>query len=267
VLSITHINNFLNVEKGGPMLFLENNLLRFPQAKAAPLGYGTALHNTLNKSLLCLKTEKRYPTLIEVTEWFTDFLKHERLSKGEFQINLDRGIDALKQIYVEKILTLTGDELTEVDFKHEGVVLSGGKTFVPVAGKIDLIRFVESGVYVCDFKTGKEKKDWKGKDQHEKVQLHMYKQQLAFYKLLIQKSKNYSNLVVLGGQLEFLETEGESLRVLSDEIDDVDVARLEKLVIAIYKRIQEHDFSIPAEVLALDGLEAVEKWEEVLLQE
>lgn len=266
VLSITHINNFLNVEKGGPMLFLENNLLRFPQAKTAPLGYGTALHGVLNKSLLCLKIEKRYPTLEEVSQWFTELLRFERLSNAEYQVNLDRGLDALKQIYVEKILTLTGDELTEVDFKHEGVVLSDGKTFVPVAGKIDLIRFVDSGVYVCDFKTGKEKKDWKGKDAHEKVQLHMYKQQLTFYKLLLKKSKSYAGLNVLGGQLEFLETEGESLRVLSDEITDEEVERLERLVVAIYKRIQEHDFTVPEEVLELKGLEAVERWEEVLVR-
>jgi DNA helicase II / ATP-dependent DNA helicase PcrA len=270
VLSITHINNFLNVEKGGPMLFLENNLLRFPQAKTAPLGYGTALHAVLNQSLVCLKTEKRYPTLVEVTEWFTTQLKFERLSKADYQTHLDRGIDALKQIYVEKILAFTGDELSEVDFKHEGVVLSDGETYVPVAGKIDLIRPAgkdTKNVYVCDFKTGKEKKDWKGKDQKEKVQLHMYKQQLTFYKLLLKKSKNYSNVNVLGGQLEFLETEGERLTDLSSEIEDEEVVRLEKLVIAIYKRIQAHDFSVPAEVLGLEGLEAVERWEEVLLGE
>lgn len=267
VLSITHINNFLNIEKGGPMLFLENNLLRFPQAKAAPLGYGTALHNTLNKSLLCLKTEKRYPSLEEVTEWFTAQLKFERLSKSEFKVNLDRGIDALKRIYIEKIMAFVGDELTEVDFKHEGVVLSDGSVHVPVAGKIDLVRFADGGVYVCDFKTGGEKKDWNGKDQHAKVQLHMYKQQLTFYKLLLKKSKNYSGFNVLGGQLEFLETEGERLIDLSTEIEDAEVERLEKLVVAIYKRIQAHDFSIPAEVLELDGLAAVEKWEEVLLQD
>lgn len=267
VLSITHVNNFLNIEKGGPMLFLENNLLRFPQAKTAPLGYGTALHAVLNKSILCLKTEKKYPSLDEVSEWFIDALKFERLSKGEYQTHLDRGLDALKRIYVEKILTFTGEELTEVDFKHEGVVLSDSDIYVPVAGKIDLIRFVDGGVYVCDFKTGKEKKDWKGKDQKEKVQLHMYKQQLTFYKLLMKKSKNYSTLKVLGGQLEFLETDGERLIELSDEIGDEEVLRLERLVIAIYKRIQAHDFSVPAEVAELEGLEAVERWEEVLLGE
>ncbi|MES2985722.1 MAG: ATP-dependent DNA helicase [Patescibacteria group bacterium] len=264
VLSITHINNFLNVDKGGPMLFLENNLLRFPQAKTAPLGYGTALHAVIHKSLMCLKTDKRYPTVEEVNDWFKTQLLFERLPRTEYAVHLERGLDALKTIYAEKILTLKGDELSEVDFKHEGVVL-GGK--VPVAGKIDMIRFVDGGVYVCDFKTGKEKKDWKGKDAHEKVQLHFYKQQLTFYKLLMKLSKNYSSMKVLAGQLEFLETKGERLIELSSEITDGEVDRLEKLVVAIHKRIQDHDFTVPDSVKELTGLDAVLAFEEIILEE
>ena len=128
-----------------------------------------------------------------------------------------------------------------------------------------MIRFVESGVYVCDFKTGKEKKDWKGKDAHEKVQLHFYKQQLTFYKLLLKKSKNYSHMNVLAGQLEFLETKGERLIELSSEITDEEVERLEKLVVAVHAKIQEHDFSVPDSVKELSGLDAVEAFEEYLL--
>ena len=245
---------------------IQNNLLRFPSAKTAPLGYGTSLHAVLNKSLVYLKTEKKYPTLDDVTTWFTAQLLYERLPRSEYQTYLDRGIDALKRIYIEKILTVTEKELSEVDFKHEGVVLKDTDVFVPVAGKIDLIRCTQAGVYVCDFKTGKEKKDWKGKDAHEKVQLHFYKQQLTFYKLLLKKSKSSAHLHVLGGQLEFLETKGERLIDLSSEILDTDVDRLEKLVIAIYKKIQEHDFTIPESIKDLSGLEAIEAFEEYLLK-
>lgn len=270
VLSITHVNNFLNVDKGGPMLFLENNLLRFPQAKTAPSGYGTALHAVIHRSLMCLKTEKRYPTLEEVNTWFTDCLRYERLSRAEYTVYLERGLDALKQIYVEKILTLSGTELSEVDFKHEGVVLKSiDGSLVPLSGKIDLIRFEETGtdISVCDFKTGKEKKDWTGKDAHEKVQLHFYKQQLTFYKLLIEKSKTFHNLNVVNGQLEFLETAGERLITLTAGINDEDVRRLEKLVCAVHTRIMTHDFSVPESVKELAGLEAVEEFERLLLGE
>ncbi len=264
VLSITHINNFLNVDKGGPMYFLENNLLRFPQAKTASAGYGTALHSVLNTALLCFKKEKKYPSLTQVQEWFTECLVHERLSRADHTVYLERGLDTLTHIYTEKILTFTGDELTEVDFKHEGIVLGGN---VPVSGKIDLIRPVESGIYVCDYKTGKEKKNWTGATPIEKLQLHFNKQQLIFYKLLIQKSKNHSHLKVLAGQLEFLETKGDHLINLSTEIETEDIYRLEKLVCAVHKRIQAHDFSIPESIAGLSGLEAVKAFEEVLLLE
>lgn len=264
VLSITHINNFLNVDKGGPMYFLENNLLRFPQAKTASAGYGTALHSVLNTALLCFKKEKKYPSLQKAQEWFTECLVHERLSRADHTVYLAKGLDALALIYTEKILTFTGEELTEVDFKHEGIVLGG---HVPVSGKIDLIRPVESGIYVCDYKTGKEKKNWTGATPIEKLQLHFNKQQLIFYKILIQRSKNYSHLHVLAGQLEFLETKGERLIDLLTEIATEDMYRLEKLVVAIHKRIQAHDFSIPESVAELSGLAAVEAFEEYLLNE
>ncbi|MES2623094.1 MAG: ATP-dependent DNA helicase [Patescibacteria group bacterium] len=265
ILSITHINNFVNVDKGGPIYFLENNLLRFPQAKTASAGYGTAMHAVLNKCLVCFKKEKKHQSFEKVKEWFTEFLIHERLSKADYALQYAKGMDILPLVYQEKILTFRGDELTEVDFKHEGIVL-GGK--VPVSGKIDLIRFIEEGgrnIYVCDYKTGKEKKTWTGKTPIDKIQLHLNKQQLIFYKILIKKSKNYSQYNVLGGQLEFLQTAGENLTNLLTEITDEDVERLEKLVVSIHARIQEHDFTIPEHILELKELEAIEAFEEYLL--
>ena len=41
-LSSTHLNNFIDITRGGPAYFLMNNLLRFPQAKSANAAYGTA---------------------------------------------------------------------------------------------------------------------------------------------------------------------------------------------------------------------------------
>ncbi len=267
ILSVTHINNFLNVDEGGPMLFLENNLLRFPQAKTASAGYGTAMHAILNRSVLYLKKEKHHPKLEEVKQWYTDSLTHERLSRDDHTLYLEKGLSLLPEIYKEKILTLKGDELTEVDFRHEGVVLKDSDVYVPVSGKIDLVRFEEGGVWLCDFKTGKEKKSWTGKDAYEKVRLHANRQQLAFYKMLIERSKTYNGLHVLGGQLEFLESKGSRLGVLVAEITDEEVERLERLIVAIYKRIQAHDFTVPESVKALKGLEAVEAFEELLLGE
>ncbi len=270
VLSVTHINNFLHVDKGGPMLFLENNLLRFPQAKTASSGFGIAMHSILNQSLLFLKKEKKYPSLETVKNWYKEALVHERLSRVDYPVYLERGLANIPLIYTEKILTLTGNELGEVDFKHEGIVLTckDGKTRVPLSGKIDLMRFGEGkDVWLCDFKTGKEKKNWTGKDDMEKIQLHFNRQQLVFYKMLMARAKNFKDYNVLGGQLEFLETKGETLIDLSTEITDEEVERLEKLICAVHCRIAEHNFTIPDTVKGLTGMEAIEKFEEYLLHE
>ena len=40
--------------------------------------------------------------------------------------------------------------------------------------------------------------------------------------------------------------------------------KLEKIIIEVYRRIKNHDFSIPEEVRGLGELESIERFEEVL---
>jgi DNA helicase-2/ATP-dependent DNA helicase PcrA len=267
VLPITHVNNFLNIPKGGPMYFLENNVLRFPQAKTPNAGYGSAMHNILNKSLMHFKTQKKYPSLDEVKKWFTESLMHERLSRADYKNFLAKGLSALDLIYKEKILTMKDTDVSEVDFKNEGVTLQGEDGLIPLTGKIDVLHFKDkSDVYVADYKTGKSFTDWvKGNNENEKIKLHFYRNQLVFYKILIKKSKNLNHLNVLGGVLEFIEGDNE-LRDLYLDITDDDMDRLEGIIKGVYKRIMEHDFTVPEELVGLGELESIERFEEMMLQ-
>ena len=47
VMNASALQNFLDVSSGGPSRFLANTILRFPQAKALPAVYGTAIHSAL----------------------------------------------------------------------------------------------------------------------------------------------------------------------------------------------------------------------------
>src|SRR3990167_8306925 len=58
---------------------------------------------------------------------------------------------------------------------------------------------------VTDYKTGKPTRDWKGKTDYEKIKLHKYRQQLMFYKLLVEHSRNYNTYTVENGCLQFVE--------------------------------------------------------------
>lgn len=266
VLPITHVNNFLNIPKGGPMYFLENNVLRFPQAKTPNAGYGSAMHNILNKSLMHLKTQKKYPSLDEVKKWFEECLIHERLSRAEYKNFLDKGLSALDLIYKEKILTMNESDVSEVDFKNEGVTIRDGDNIIPLTGKIDILHFKDkSDVYVADYKTGKSFTDWvKGNNENEKIKLHFYRNQLVFYKILIKKSKNLNHLNVLGGILEFIEGDNE-LRDLYLDITDEDMNRLEKIIVGVYRRIMNHDFAVPEGLVGLGELESIEAFEEMMV--
>ncbi len=255
--AITHINNFLNIPRGGPMTFLENNLLRFPQAKGASSGYGTAMHAVLNDSLLYLKKNDKYPNLSEVKDWFIKRLQYERLNKEDYKNYSEKGLNALDLIYKDKILTLQKQDKSEIDFKHEGVVLENK----------DILHFQdENNVYVADYKTGKNIKDFDKGAEYEKIKSHFYKNQLIYYKLLIKKSKSFNHLNVLGGMLEFLEGDNELYNLYLD-IQDEDIERLERLIIAVYRRIKNHDFTIPDSLKDIGELESIEGFEEILLKE
>ncbi len=266
VLPITHVNNFLNIPKGGPMYFLENNVLRFPQAKTPNAGYGSAMHAILNKSLMHFKIQKKYPSLIDVKKWFTESLIHERLSRADYKNFLAKGLSALDLIYKEKILTMKDTDVSEVDFKNEGVTLKDGDVFIPLTGKIDVLHFNDKhDVYVADYKTGRSFTDWvKGNNENEKIKLHFYRNQLVFYKILIKKSKNLNHLNVLGGVLEFIEGDSE-LRDLYLDITDEDMERLEGVIKGVYRRIMEHDFAVPEGLVGLGELEGIERFEEMML--
>jgi hypothetical protein len=93
------------------------------------------------------------------------------------------------------------------------------------------------------FKTGKYQRDWDEKDQNKKIQLHNYKRQLIFYKLLVENSRDFHAYKVNNGYLEFLSpTSDEEMIILPYAITDEDVERLKKLIVAVYGKIQNLDF-------------------------
>jgi DNA helicase-2/ATP-dependent DNA helicase PcrA len=188
------------------------------------------------------------------------------LSRADYKNFLEKGLSALDLIYKEKILTMQDTDVSEVDFKNEGVTLKDGDVIIPLTGKIDVLHYKDkSDIYVADYKTGKSFTDWvKGNSENEKIKLHFYKNQLVFYKILIKKSKTLNHLNVLGGVLEFIEGDSE-LRDLYLDITDDDVERLEGIIKGVYKRIMNHDFTIPEELSGLGELESIESFEDMMM--
>jgi DNA helicase-2/ATP-dependent DNA helicase PcrA len=267
-LSVTHLNNFLNVGKGGPQHFLEQNLLRFPQAKSVSGSYGSAIHSALEELISYRKAKKTIPTKDEFCSWFLKALRYEKLAKLDFEKLSKRGVEALEIFFDAKKDSFKENDIAEFNFKHQGVLVED----THLSGKIDRIVFLDRDtIEVHDYKTGKSAKDWKGKDEYEKIKLYEYERQLSFYKLLVENSREFSGKKVTRGVLEFVEPSAEfsggNKKIIDLELDiDIEkVERLKKLIGAVNKKIQNLDFEDVSSYSP--GLDGIVEFEEKLLGE
>ncbi len=202
-LSATHIGAFLDVTSGGPRSFLLNYLLHFPQSLSPQAAYGTAIHATLQRAHAHLTATETHRAPEDILHDFETYLRDQRLPNDEFQLYLQKGSDSLQAFLEQKYIDFHAGQKPEVDFASEQSMLGEAH----LTGKLDLIDIDIKArtMVVTDYKTGKAVRDWKGKTDYEKIKLHRYRQQLMFYKLLVERSRTYSNYTVEQGILQFVE--------------------------------------------------------------
>lgn len=238
-MSVTHLNNFLNVVHGGPQFFLEQNLLRFPQGKTLANTYGSAMHRAIETLYRYFRKEEKLPTLSRFLRFFKEALEIERLSPSDFQSELTRGEKALRVFYAARKKTFDRSDLIEVNFKRQNVRFQS----VPLSGQIDkMVKVSASEIRVYDFKTGRVYRDFKGKSDYEKLRLREYTRQLAFYKILVEGSRDFKEYTVKEGVLEFLEPSRGNIISLSLSLSEELVSRTEALMKGVYKKIQALSF-------------------------
>jgi DNA helicase II / ATP-dependent DNA helicase PcrA len=263
-MPVTHLNNFLNIEKGGPKYFLEQNLLRFPQSKTASGSYGTAIHKTLEKFILSFKKEGKFSPVKEVLDWFVIFLKKERLAPIDFTQYLERGLESLEIFLPKKQLEFKQKDIVEFNFRDQGVILDGAE----LNGKIDRIVVLEDGnLEVHDYKTGKPLESWEDNtDPYKKTKAYEYERQLTFYKLLVENSREFSGKnKAVKGVLDFVEPKKGTTEIITLDmlITDEKTERLEKLISIVYKKIKNLDF--PDISKYSKDLKGIKEFEEDLL--
>ena len=236
-LSVTHLNNFLDVSRGGPQTFLLNNLLRFPQAKSASASYGTAIHSTLQYAHNIFKVDGSLPQLDDILSYFTDKLKKNHLAKEDFDRYLEQGQGTLRQFIEQKRESFTKNQLTELSFAGQGVAVGSAQ----LTGALDLVDLdkKQKTIFVTDYKTGKPSASWQGKTDFEKIKLHKYRQQLMFYQLLAKHSRDYAGYDFIGGRLQFVEPDKRTNEILSleDNFSDEELANFSQLIEAVWKKI------------------------------
>ena len=236
-LSITHLNNFLDVSRGGPQNFLLNNLLRFPSAKSPAASYGTAIHASLQQLHNLLRADHRLPPDERILQHFRTSLEAQHLPPDDFALYLDKGTAALTAFLDAKSSDFHDTELAELDFAHQGVVVGGAR----LTGKLDVADIDKHNktIFVTDYKTGKPSHSWKGTSDYEKIKLHKYRQQLMFYQLLVTSSRDYGNFTFTGARLQFVEPDMKTGDILSleDTFSEEELAEFARLIGVVWQKI------------------------------
>lgn len=238
MLNVTHLNNFLNVVDNGPYIFLEKNLLFFPEAKNSQMKYGSAMHATIEDIYHYVKTKNTIPAIKNVQVFFRDRMEKMDFDKSDLEQYLEKGSEVWDVYMKEQVGNIDSNHRIETNFRMQQAVIGD----IHLSGKIDKMVLNEDGkiIDVYDFKTGKYKLNWK---QGDEIQLYSYKRQLIFYKILVENSRDFSNYKVNTGHLEFLyPTEKKDIFTLDYDISDDDVERLKKIIIAVGKKIKNLDF-------------------------
>ena len=240
-LSATHLNNFLDVSRGGPQNFLLNNLLHFPSAKNSAAAYGTAIHSSLQQAHCSFSADHQLPSTEQILQFFQKSLESQHLPADDFQLYLDKGKSALTAFLNAKSSDFHDTDLAELDFSNQGVIINSAR----LTGKLDVADIDKQNktIFVTDYKTGKPSHSWKGSADYEKIKLHKYRQQLMFYQLLVEHSRDYSNFTFTGGRLQFVEPDMKTGDILSleDMFSREELSEFTQLIEIIWQKITTLD--------------------------
>lgn len=257
-LSSTHLNNFLDVSRGGPSNFLMQNLLRFPSAMNPAAAYGSAVHAALQRAHAHLRANGSPRPLEDILNDYEKHLRDCRLESDDFNYYYQKGIDALTAFLAAKAGTFHADQLAEVDFGHQTVIIDG----IRLTGELDLIDINDDRLTVVDYKTGRPSPTWHGAQETDKMKLHKYRNQLLFYDLLIRNSRDFGRYKILNYEIQFIEPlpSGEIITLdLTPSADERE--RFHRLVSAVWNRIINLDLPDITDFSPnLKGMVDFERW-------
>lgn len=156
---------------------------------------------------------------------------------------MERGKIAIEKIF-EKITSQDYPKIkTEFRF-HKGEIHIDD---IGLTGAIDRIdEFPDNSLNIVDYKTGKaiDNLEPTNSGTHDNVKKWKYDLQLNFYELLFQNSSKHNVFPKRKYELFFVEPHKKTgeFTILSKHVQQGEVDRLEKLIIAVMKHIRELNF-------------------------
>ncbi|HEX6461934.1 MAG TPA: ATP-dependent DNA helicase [Candidatus Saccharimonadales bacterium] len=235
-LSPTHVNNFIDLEHGGPEDFFLYNILRFPKAETTSALFGNAIHETLEWVQHQLNARGNVPVIAAITAHFEACLNQKPLSADSRANELERGKHALESYFAHRSQHFLPGDQAEKNFAGEAVFLGAAH----LGGKIDKLHIdkARKTITVTDYKTGASHNRWESN-----VRLHKYRQQLYCYKIIIENSRSFRGYSVEKGILEFIEPDHTgAINTLELTFTAAELEHTKMLLQAVWKIVQQLEF-------------------------
>lgn len=187
--------------------FYFDRIVRVPSAPAASLGYGSAVHQTLNRLVDSGVNKKIWPDENTLVSWFEFemFKKRSDFTRISYETRLKQGREQLPRYYQARKDEFRSYEVVVMERWMETSIED-----VIIGGKSDKLIFRGNDVTVVDYKTGNAKnaeKKFKSpspRSMEEGKLPHKYWFQLGIYMLIInqQAGKNWRAVMAVIDSLE-----------------------------------------------------------------
>lgn len=239
-LSASGLRSFLDICYAGPTTCIEQSVLGFPSAHNNRSALGSAAHKALEALYRAHSSGNplNHQALLHI---FDEKLDASGLTALELASVREHGHQFLP-LFADKF---SAEDLREITATEQFLTADLPDSGVPLSGFIDALKQTEQGIAVIDYKTGRPPlPEWKttGLSDSKKLSQHFYRQQLLFYKLLIDNSSFYS-VPATHAELIFVEPNeaGDFIRLYINDFDAAELSRTAQLVTAVYNRIKAAD--------------------------
>lgn len=237
--SATSLNNYLK----SPWDYFYRNVLRIPEVQPPHMLFGTAVHNTLERTTKQYTDTGTVPSESQLFSFLKSELEKLPLSNEEFVRRHEQGVKALT-LYREH-LSQNLSESTKEEFTLRVMLETGIKELseLPLTGKLDRLDCDKDGrvLRVVDYKTGKAKSRnvIEGKTKNTDGG---YKRQLVFYALLLELYGD-ERYQTREGVLSFVEPDSKGkIHEHSFIVTDEEIAVLKADIIRVAKEIVSGEF-------------------------
>jgi len=249
-VSVTSLNKYLKC----PLAFYFENILRVPLARSAYMGFGSAVHDALEKFFGDIEksAERKIGPVADLISYFEKSMK-------KYASHFTRKESGLMTTYGTQILNGYYDTYSPSwslprEYKVEHKITLAEYKGVPITGKLDKIAVYDDHVVVIDYKTGKPSngspkvkppKEGKALEKIKEGDKNLggdYWRQIVFYKMLLDGDPTISKKMK-SGIMDFIEPEdnGKNKNYVI-EVKDEHLQIVEEQLVDTYAKISAHKF-------------------------